>query len=297
MIWIAEIKTTQEIGTFRVKRMAPAGLRRKLKRAAAERRRRKLEKRTKAWQVGLEMTGGGTGLIGAAGIPLLRLLAEESALRGRLSKSLTKPGFIPGHDRGQVLIDVAIGLALGTVSAAETARELGSAAPVVGPAASAPTIWRTFDDLDEQALARVATARAAHRRLIWAALAERPGGFPWVEVAGQVWKDWIVLDVDATLVETHSEKEGAAPTFKKHIFGLHPLTVSVANTGEELVIYLRKGNAGSNTADAAPRGALSYPHRKWEELGRRFLGLMAYLDPKGEGDKSMPGKQRSCSGV
>jgi putative transposase len=35
----------------------------------------------------------------------------------------------------------------------------------------------------------------------------------------------------------------------------------------------------------------------WEELGGRFLGLMAYLDPKGEGDNSMPGKQRSCSGV
>jgi hypothetical protein len=27
------------------------------------------------------------------------------------------------------------------------------------------------------------------------------------------------------------------------------------------------------------------------------MGLMAYLDPKGDGDKSMPGKQRSCSGV
>ena len=47
----------------------------------------------------------------------------------------------------------------------------------------------------------------------------------------------------------------------------------------------------------APRGASLYPQRSRDELGGRFVGLMAYLDPKGEGDKSMPGKQRSCSGV
>ena len=40
----------------------------------------------------------------------------------------------------------------------------------------------------------------------------------------------------------------------------------------------------------APRGALLYPRRSREELGGRFLGPMAYLDPKGEGDQSMPGK-------
>jgi hypothetical protein len=38
---------------------------------------------------------------------------------------------------------------------------------------------------------------------------------------------------------------------------------------------------------AAPRGALLYPRHSREELGGRFLGLMAYLDPKGEGDQSM----------
>jgi len=47
----------------------------------------------------------------------------------------------------------------------------------------------------------------------------------------------------------------------------------------------------------APRGALSYARFSREELEGRFLGLMAYLDPKGEGDNSMPGKQRSCLGV
>ena len=61
----------------------------------------------------------------------------------------------------------------------------------------------------------------------------------------------------------------------------------------------RKDGAGfgHTKIQAAPRGALLYPRLSREELGGRFLGLMAYLDPKGEGDNSMPGKQRPCPGV
>ncbi|HSL06535.1 MAG TPA: helix-turn-helix domain-containing protein [Pseudonocardiaceae bacterium] len=47
----------------------------------------------------------------------------------------------------------------------------------------------------------------------------------------------------------------------------------------------------------APRSAPPYPRQSREKPEGRFLGLMAYLDPKGEGDNSMPGKQQSCSGV
>ncbi len=47
----------------------------------------------------------------------------------------------------------------------------------------------------------------------------------------------------------------------------------------------------------APRGALLYPQRSWEELEGRFLGLMAYLDVKTRGDSSLPEKQQSCSGA
>src|SRR6266498_1203023 len=49
-------------------------------------------------------------------------------------------------------------------------------------------------------------------------------------------------------------------------------------------------------AAAAPRGALLYPWFSWEGLEGRFLGLMAYLDGKPEGDNSMPGRRRSCPG-
>jgi len=56
-----------------------------------------------------------------------------------------------------------------------------------------------------------------------------------------------VLDVDATIVVTHSEKELASPTFKR-TFGYHPIGVWCDNTGEFLAAALRTGRAGSNTA-------------------------------------------------
>jgi hypothetical protein len=48
--------------------------------------------------------------------------------------------------------------------------------------------------------------------------------------------------------------------------------------GEALAAARRPGNAGSNTAAAAPPGAASYRQRSWDELEGRFLGLMAYLE-------------------
>ena len=44
----------------------------------------------------------------------------------------------------------------------------------------------------------------------------------------------------------------------------------------------------------APRGALLYPQRSWEELEGRFLGLMAYLDAKARGDSSLVRHEASC---
>lgn len=61
----------------------------------------------------------------------------------------------------------------------------------------------------------------------------------------------MIIDLDATLVTAHSEKEQARPTFKKG-YGFHPLCAFAdhgpAGTGEPLTILLRPGNAGSNTA-------------------------------------------------
>jgi hypothetical protein len=57
----------------------------------------------------------------------------------------------------------------------------------------------------------------------------------------------VVLDVDSTIVVAHSDKEGAAATYK-HTYGFHPILVTCNNTGELLTIKLRPGNAGANTA-------------------------------------------------
>ena len=61
----------------------------------------------------------------------------------------------------------------------------------------------------------------------------------------------LIIDVDATLVTAQSEKERAAPTFKKG-FGFHPLWCFADHggegIGEPLSFLLRSGNAGSNTA-------------------------------------------------
>ena len=91
---------------------------------------------------------------------------------------------------------------------------------------------------------RIAAARARVRRRVWASL---PGGVPASRVAGTDLGSTIVLDVDATIVVAHSEKEQASPTFKK-TFGVHPIGVWCDNTSEFLAGMLRTGRAGSNTA-------------------------------------------------
>lgn len=68
-----------------------------------------------------------------------------------------------------------------------------------------------------------------------------------MSVAGKTLTGWTVLDMDGTLITAHSDKEGAAPTWKKG-YGFHPLGTWCANTEECLAILLRPGNAGANDA-------------------------------------------------
>lgn len=75
----------------------------------------------------------------------------------------------------------------------------------------------------------------------------RPGGFPWIKVNGRELTGVTVLDLDASIVPAHSDKEGAEPNFKG--YGHHPLLMFCDNTEELLVNRLRPGSAGSNTAD------------------------------------------------
>jgi hypothetical protein len=174
------------------------------------------------------------------------MLADRTGLTGQLSRALARRSFTPVHDRGRVLVDVAVMLADGGEAIADI-EVLRHQAPVLGPVASAPTVWRALDELTPAALRRIQTARAKVRRHVWAQLAASDAGLPTSKVADTNLGGVVVLDVDATIVVTHSEKEFASATFKK-TFGYHPLAVWCDNTEEFLAGRLRTGKAGSNTA-------------------------------------------------
>jgi hypothetical protein len=113
-----------------------------------------------------------------------------------------------------------------------------------GRVASAATVWRALDEITAAALKRIGKVRAQARRQVWAQFRE---GLPAAPVAGGDLGETVVLDVDATLITAHSEKERAAATFKGG-FGFHPLGVWCDNTGEMLAIKLRPGNTNANHA-------------------------------------------------
>jgi hypothetical protein len=143
------------------------------------------------------------------------------------------------------LVPVAVASALGATSMNDII-VLAHQEPVFGAAPSDTTVRRTLELADPATLDKIARARAAVRAHVWSLICARPAGFPWLAIAGKVLAGWLVIDLDATLITAHSDKEGAAPTFKKG-YGFHPLGAWLANTTESLAMLLRPGNAGSNT--------------------------------------------------
>ena len=199
-------------------------------------------KRT-SWSAGLSVSGDGAGVVAHAGSVGLRLLADRTGLTNAVSAALMRRSFTARHDRGRVLVDVAVMLADGGEAIADI-DVLRHQSQVLGPVASAPTVWRTLDELTPARLARIEKARARVRRHMWA---QMPPRLPASKIADTDLGEVVVLDVDATIVIAHSEKENAAPTFKGS-FGFHPIGVWCDNTTELLAARLRPGNAGANTA-------------------------------------------------
>ncbi len=64
-----------------------------------------------------------------------------------------------GHDRGQVLVDLAVAIADGATAISDL-RVLADQPALFGDVASVPTTWRTLEAVDEAALERIASARA-----------------------------------------------------------------------------------------------------------------------------------------
>jgi DDE family transposase len=198
------------------------------------------------WDHALKVTADGKGLVGHAGAILLRKAADQAGLTAALSGALKEKRTSPLLDRGIALVSMAAAIALGATSMSDIAL-LAHLAPLLGAAPSGPTIRRSLDLAGApRMLDRIARARAKAREHAWALIAATATGFPWLSVAGKTLAGWVVIDMDATLITARSDKQGAAPTWKKG-YGFHPLGAWCRNTRECLAMLLRPGNAGSNT--------------------------------------------------
>jgi hypothetical protein len=180
----------------------------------------------------VEVTADGDGLVSHAGAFLLTELADRLGLTAALSEAMAPTRERrSAHDPGRVLRDLVVSIADGGDCLSDLGVLRGQEA-LFGPVASETTAHRVMKSIDAEGLDRIRAARAQARAGAWDAGA-RP--------------DQITLDIDATLISAHSEKEQAAGNYKRG-FGFHPLCCYLDETGEALAGVLRPGNAGSNTA-------------------------------------------------
>jgi len=145
------------------------------------------------------------------------------------------------HDPGKTVLDLAVTIALGGDCLADVA-VLRAQPELFGAVASDPTISRLIEGLGDDSatvITAIRAARAGARAKVWAHHRPIPS------------TDQVVVDLDATLVGSHSEKEGATANFKRG-FGFHPMLAFVdhgaGGTGEPLVGMLRPGRANANDA-------------------------------------------------
>ena len=204
----------------------------------------------RSWAVGVVLDPGREWLVSSSGGLLVREAARVAVLGRRLSEALAPwRAARATHDPGKVLLDVATALALGGDCLADVA--VVRAQPVLfGAVASDPTVSRVIARLAADAdrvLPAIRAARAKARAAVWARQRPLAG------TAGSRDGGLVIVDLDATLVGAHSDKEHAAPTYKKG-FGFAPMCAFVDHgeygTGEVLALDLRPGRAPPfNAAD------------------------------------------------
>ena len=184
----------------------------------------------------VKVEAGDGQVVAHVGLHALGRFADRLGFGERLSEQVPWSGErAPFHDRGTVIVQAMLMLAGGGESVADI-EHLRTQDRLFGPVPSDTTLRRTILAIDPVTLAGLATAVAATRAEVWA------------RSAATVGTGTVVLDLDASLVEIHSEnKEGTAPHFKRG-FGFHPMLCFADATGEMLAAMLRPGNAGANNA-------------------------------------------------
>jgi len=176
---------------------------------------------------------GGEGVVAHVGLHALCSFADRLRLPHLLSEAIPWRGErAPVHDRGKVLVQLMATLAGGGESCADI--EFLRAEPTLfGEVPSDSTLWRTCQQITPEVRDDLAEALASVREQVWSRTTATGGP--------------ITLDVDASLVEVHTDdKGGTGPTYKGG-WGFHPLFVFCDNTGECLSGMLRPGNAGATT--------------------------------------------------
>ncbi|MCA1678140.1 MAG: IS1380 family transposase [Actinobacteria bacterium] len=181
----------------------------------------------------VEVSADGNGLASHAGSGLLVAVADKVGLTDAFCEELAATRQRrSAHDPGEVLRDLCVMVADG----GDCLSDLGALRDqedLFGRVASDATAFRVIDSLSgDGMLDCLRAARARARRRVW-----ELGGVP----------ERIVLDIDATLITSHSDKEHAAGNYKGG-FGFHPMLCSLDVSAETLAGILRPGNAGSNTA-------------------------------------------------
>ncbi len=175
---------------------------------------------------------GGDRVVSGVGLFVLGGFADRVGLAGELSGALPPAGErAPTHDRGVLLTHLCLALA-GGGEACSDIEHLRAERELFGPVGSDSTLWRVLVGVGDEQLDGLWRAAAAVRERVWPQMSAGP----------------LVVDIDSTLVEVHSEnKEGAAAHFKGG-FGFHPMICST-DEGEPLWGMLRPGNAAANSID------------------------------------------------
>ncbi|WP_460546528.1 transposase, partial [Glycomyces halotolerans] len=161
------------------------------------------------WDRGLNVAADGKGLVGHAGVVLLRRLADRIGLTGELAKALPTSAGRGWLDRSIVLVQLVIAIVLGAQNLSDAERLTEHHRPLGLSGGSDSTMRRLLAGLDARAYRRLARARSRVRSRVWALLAAADQGFPWVAIAGKTLTGWSVIDMDATIITCATRKEGA----------------------------------------------------------------------------------------
>ncbi len=183
----------------------------------------------------VKVEGGGQQVVAHVGLHALGAFADRLGLGDSLSARIPLTGErLPLHDRGKVLVQAMLMLA-GGGEACSDIEHLRAQERLFGSVPSDSTLYRTLRSIDAKTLDGLWEATAHVRAEVWRRSAATTGTAP------------VVLDVDSSLVEVHSEnKEGTGPTYKGG-FGFNPMVCTADATGEVLAVRLRPGNAGTTT--------------------------------------------------